>query len=102
LFTTGKGGVGSSGDVIFSPTGAAKAIEAKIAQELGKAKIEIVIACYLFTSSDLTDAVVDARKRGVKVSCLFDGRQAPIFPDKIQALKTAGAKIKLVTLNGSN
>jgi phosphatidylserine/phosphatidylglycerophosphate/cardiolipin synthase-like enzyme len=101
IFTQGKGGVGSTNDIVFAPTGAQKAIEKRIAAELAKAKTEIVCAMYLFTSTDLSKAMVDALQRGVKVSFLFDARQEKVYKDKYTLFKNAGADIKLVTLGGS-
>lgn len=101
LFTTGKGGVGTTNDIVFAPTGASKGIEKRIVAEMAKAKTEMVIAMYLFTSTDLTNAAVAALQRHVKVTLLFDARQKHLYNDKYTTLKNAGADIKLVTLGGS-
>src|SRR5207237_4135111 len=70
LFTSGQGGVASTADALFSPTGSAKGLEARIVQEIGAAKTEIVVAMFEFTSTEIESALADAVARGVKVSIL--------------------------------
>jgi phosphatidylserine/phosphatidylglycerophosphate/cardiolipin synthase-like enzyme len=104
LWTTGKGGVGSAGDVVFAPTGSAELVEQRIATELGQAQHEIVLAEYLFTSKTLVQAVESAIQRGVAVSVLMDANQDKSVPnDKLdaQTLKSAGASLRLVYLQGT-
>jgi phosphatidylserine/phosphatidylglycerophosphate/cardiolipin synthase-like enzyme len=100
LWTSGTGGVGSSGDVVFSPS-ATKAIEARIVREIQAAQHEIVVAMYLMTSTDCTNAIVAALQRGVHVSMLFDAKQVHIYQANETAVKNAGASVKVVNLGGS-
>ncbi len=58
--------------VFFSPDGGAT--EA-VVRELGNAKTEILVQAYTFTSAPIANALVDAHKRGVKVTVLLDGSQ---------------------------
>lgn len=55
--------------VYFSPNGGCT--EA-IVKEIGKAKQEILVQAYSFTSKDIAKALVDAHKRGVKTEIILD------------------------------
>ncbi|RJP22703.1 MAG: phospholipase D family protein [Deltaproteobacteria bacterium] len=59
-------------DVFFSPRGGAT--EA-VVRELGNAKKEILVQAYSFTSAPIAKALVDAHKRGVKVTVVLDKSQ---------------------------
>jgi PLD-like domain len=59
-------------EVFFSPHGGAT--EAVI-HELGNAKQEILVQAYSFTSAPIAKALVDAHKRGVKVTVVLDRSQ---------------------------
>jgi phosphatidylserine/phosphatidylglycerophosphate/cardiolipin synthase-like enzyme len=55
--------------VFFSPKGGC---EAAVAGELKKARREILVQAYSFTSEALTSGLIDAKKRGVDVQILLD------------------------------
>ncbi len=55
--------------VYFSPNGGCTDA---IVRELGKAKQEILVQAYSFTSKDIAKALVDAHKRGVKIDIILD------------------------------
>src|ERR1039458_7392336 len=55
--------------VYFSPHGGCT--EA-IVREIGKAKSEILVQAYSFTSKDIAKALVDAKKRNVHVEIILD------------------------------
>jgi phosphatidylserine/phosphatidylglycerophosphate/cardiolipin synthase-like enzyme len=55
--------------VYFSPNGGC--MDA-IVKEIGKAKQEILVQAYSFTSKDIAKALVDAHKRGVKTEINLD------------------------------
>jgi phosphatidylserine/phosphatidylglycerophosphate/cardiolipin synthase-like enzyme len=55
--------------VHFSPKGGC---QEAVVQEIRKAHREILVQAYSFTSDPLTRALVDAKKRGVKVEVLLD------------------------------
>lgn len=59
-------------DVYFSPTGGATYA---IIRELDAAKSEIFVQAYSFTSKPIAKALVDARKRGLKVEVVLDKSQ---------------------------
>lgn len=69
--SAGPGGTPSI-DVFFSPRGGAT--EA-IVKEIGSAKQEILVQAYSFTSAPIAKALVDAHKRGVKVTVVLDKSQ---------------------------
>jgi phosphatidylserine/phosphatidylglycerophosphate/cardiolipin synthase-like enzyme len=58
--------------VFFSPHGGAT--EA-VVRELGNAKMEIFVQAYSFTSAPIAKALVNAHKRGVKVTVVLDRSQ---------------------------
>jgi phosphatidylserine/phosphatidylglycerophosphate/cardiolipin synthase-like enzyme len=55
--------------VHFSPKGGCKDA---IVQELAKARKEILVQAYSFTSDPLTNGLVEAKKRGIHVEILLD------------------------------
>jgi len=58
--------------VYFSPNGGATDA---IIQEIGKAKLEILVQAYSFTSQPIAKALLSAYKRGVKVQAILDKSQ---------------------------
>src|SRR6185369_12387340 len=59
-------------DAYFSPRGGAT--EA-IIKEISSAKSEILVQAYSFTSTAISKALVDARKRGIKIEAVLDKSQ---------------------------
>ncbi len=59
-------------DTYFSPHGGAT--EA-IVTEINNARSEILVQAYSFTSSPIAKALVDARKRGMKIEVIMDKSQ---------------------------
>jgi phosphatidylserine/phosphatidylglycerophosphate/cardiolipin synthase-like enzyme len=55
--------------VYFSPNGGATYA---IVEEIGKAKSEILVQAYSFTSKEIAKALVDAHKRGVHTEIILD------------------------------
>lgn len=64
--------VSASTEVCFTP---GKDCTAMLSGELGKAKKEVLIQAYYFTSESLAKAVLSARKRGVRVLVILDRSQ---------------------------
>ena len=56
-------------NAFFSPKGGC---QDALVQEVGKARREILVQAYSFTSSQLANALVEAKKRGVHVAILLD------------------------------
>ncbi len=59
-------------DVFFSPHGG---VTEAVVRELGNAKKEILVQAYSFTSAPIAKALVDAYKRGVRVTAILDKSQ---------------------------
>jgi phosphatidylserine/phosphatidylglycerophosphate/cardiolipin synthase-like enzyme len=82
----------------FSPNGG---IEQQILSKLGGATDTVEVAAYAFTNQNIAQSLLDAVKRGVKVSLVMDrsqtkGTQASIHDD----LQQAGAAIRLISPPG--
>ena len=82
----------------FSPNGG---IEQQIISKLGSAADTIEVAAYAFTNQNIAQSLLDAIKRGIKVSVVMDrsqtkGTQASIHDE----LQQAGAAIRLVSPPG--
>lgn len=59
-------------DVYFSPNGGATDA---IVREISNAHSEILVQAYSFTSASIAKALVEAKKRGVKIEAVFDRSQ---------------------------
>lgn len=59
-------------EVFFSPDGGATAA---VVRELDAARSEILVQAYSFTSRPIAKALVEAKKRGVKVEVVLDKSQ---------------------------
>jgi len=59
-------------DAFFSPKGGATAA---VVRELDAARSEILVQAYSFTSKPIAKALIDAKKRGVKVVVVLDKSQ---------------------------
>lgn len=81
----------------FSPLGKCSNY---IVRELVQAKKEILVAVYAFTSDELANAMVQARKRGVSVQVVVD-REFDIGNQKSKAKFLEGQKILLKRVAGT-
>lgn len=91
-------------EVLFAPTGDKRILQNRIADEIGAAKKEVVVAMYQFTSTRIADALVRAKKRGIDVRVLIDGCQeadSGPWDDAIQALEKGGVSIRRVFADGN-
>jgi phosphatidylserine/phosphatidylglycerophosphate/cardiolipin synthase-like enzyme len=59
-------------EIFFSPNGGATDA---ITREIGKARQEILVQAYSFTSKPIAKALVDAKKRGISVIAVLDKSQ---------------------------
>jgi phosphatidylserine/phosphatidylglycerophosphate/cardiolipin synthase-like enzyme len=59
-------------EVFFSPNGGATE---DVVREIGKARQEVLVQAYSFTSKPIAKALLDAHKRGVKVMAVLDKSQ---------------------------
>jgi phosphatidylserine/phosphatidylglycerophosphate/cardiolipin synthase-like enzyme len=73
--------------VFFSPKGGATDA---VVHELGNAKTEILVQAYSFTSAPIAKALVDAHKRGVKVTVVLDRSQRTAKYSSATFLHNAG------------
>lgn len=80
----------------FSPVGKCSAY---IIRELEQAKKEILVAVYAFTSDELANAMVQARKRGVSVQVVID-REFDLGNQKSKGKFLEGQRILLKRLSG--
>lgn len=86
------GPVSSTGtiEVFFSPQGGAT--EAVVV-EIGKARQEILLQAYSFTSKPIAKALTDARKRGVKIDAVLDKSNATAKYSAATFLANAGIPV---------
>ena len=80
----------------FSPVGKCSGY---IIRELEQAKKEILVAVYAFTSDELANAMVQARKRGVSVQVVVD-REFDMGNQKSKGKFLEGQRILLKRLSG--
>ena len=64
---------GATAEVYFSPNGGCTDA---IVAEIGKAKNEVLVQAYSFTSAPIADALVEAHMRGLNVEVILDKSQA--------------------------
>ena len=81
----------SSIDVHFSPAGGC---ESRIVEEIGKAEKQINVQIYIFTSKSISDALVKAKKRGVKVQVILDKSQEKQTYGRWPVLRRDGVDIR--------
>ncbi|HWL91935.1 MAG TPA: phospholipase D family protein [Phycisphaerae bacterium] len=77
-------------DVIFSPGGGC---QERIAEEISNAEETLRIQAFYFTSRPITDAVVEAKKRGVDVKVILDKSQEKMTYGSWRILKREGIPI---------
>jgi len=83
---------------LFSPSGG---VEREIISMIGSAAQSIEMAAYAFTNEDIAKALLDAVKRGVKVSVVLDrsetkGQQASLHDQ----LESAGTDVRVISPAG--
>lgn len=77
-------------DVLFSPDGGC---EDRIVEEIDKAKKTIRVQMYFFTSKAIADALIEARKRGLKVEVILDKSQEKMTYGRFRVLRRAGVSV---------
>ena len=78
--------------VHFSPKGGATAA---IVNRVNLAEKEILVMAYNYASTDIADALIAAKNRGVKVTLVIDGKQPTANGNKLQYTKDHGVPIFL-------
>lgn len=79
--------------------------EAAIRREVASAKSEIKVAIYCITRRSIAGSLVDAAKRGVKVSVKYDAKQAGDISDMaalVRQMKAAGIVCQAIRMKGEN
>ncbi|RME03571.1 MAG: phospholipase D family protein [Planctomycetota bacterium] len=79
--------------VYFSPRGGA---EKAILQLIRSAREEILVAIYMFTNRAIAGKLIDAAKRGVRVSVLLDAKQKNIPYSQAKTLERYRIDIRYV------
>jgi phosphatidylserine/phosphatidylglycerophosphate/cardiolipin synthase-like enzyme len=77
-------------DAIFSPGGGC---QERIAEEIGSAEKTLRIQAFYFTSKPITEAVVEAKKRGVAVTVVLDKSQEKMTYGSWRILKREGVPV---------
>jgi phospholipase D len=67
---------------------------------INAAKNNILVQAYSFTSKNITDSLIQAHRRGVKVSVLIDRTSITSRGSEIPALKDAGISVSVCKVPG--
>ena len=81
----------------FSPKGG---ISSRIVQEIQSAQITIDIEMYTFTRTEIANALIAARNRGVAVRLLADSNEAAASNSVVPHLEAAGIPVKRTSGGG--
>lgn len=71
-----------------------------IANVISEAKSSIYVQAYGFTSGEITQALINAYKKGIKVNILLDRSNTSAKYSKMKSLKKAGIKVMIDTIPG--
>lgn len=71
-----------------------------ITSEILQAKDVILVQAYSFTSKEITDALINAKKTGISVKVLLDKSNVSGKGSKMQELKDAGIDVKIDEVSG--
>lgn len=83
---------GASYDLGFSPGGSSLEV---VLKAIKSAKATLDVACYEFTSRDISEALESAAHRGVKVRVVADYKAANDRYSQVPILKAAGIPVRL-------
>jgi phosphatidylserine/phosphatidylglycerophosphate/cardiolipin synthase-like enzyme len=82
--------LGASWSVYFSPRGGCTAA---IVAEIGKAKSNIIVQAYSFTSEPIAAALLAAQRRGIAVAVIVDKAQEGSQHSQADEVAAAGARV---------
>jgi phosphatidylserine/phosphatidylglycerophosphate/cardiolipin synthase-like enzyme len=85
---------GHASEVIFSPDGG---VREEILKRIHQSKVTIDVSMFVFTSTPMAEALIDAHKRGVRVRVLRDRNQSKIADDRNADLQHYGVLVHLLT-----
>jgi len=77
-------------DVLFSPGGGCAE---RIVEEIGAAKETVRVQVYIFTSKPIANALIAAKKRGVRVEVILDKSQEKMTYGRFRVLRRAGIPV---------
>lgn len=77
-------------DVLFSPEGGC---QARIVEEIGRAKKRVLVQAYFFTSKPIAEALIEAQQRGVECEVIADASQEKMTYGRLPVLRRAGVKV---------
>ncbi len=77
-------------DVLFSPDGGC---QARIVEEIGKAKKYVRVQAYFFTSKPIAEALIEAHGRGVECEVIADASQEKMTYGRLPVLRQAGVTV---------
>lgn len=84
-------------DIRFSPRGGSLQL---ILDSLAKAQAHIYVHAYSFTSKEITEALIKAHLRGVKVLVIADKRESKNRYCRLQELKNVGIQVRIDKVSG--
>jgi phosphatidylserine/phosphatidylglycerophosphate/cardiolipin synthase-like enzyme len=85
-------------EIHFAPSGVRRLLEERISAEIERARDEVVVAMFHFTSGRIVDALAARRRAGVRVAVLLDASQAE--EGFIGRLRDLGMEVRRVTPRG--
>lgn len=89
-------GTGEVSTCFTSPTGCGTVI----ANQISKAQDSIYVQAYGFTSGEITHALIEAHKRGVKVRVLLDKSNIGAKHSRMRNLRKAGIEVDIDHISG--
>ncbi|MFN3485111.1 MAG: phospholipase D-like domain-containing protein [Planctomycetota bacterium] len=85
-------------EALFAPTGEACGLQERLAAEIGRARVEILVAMFHMTSERLAEALAARRRAGVSVRILLDAAQAQ--EGWVERLRALGLDVRRVIPRG--
>jgi phosphatidylserine/phosphatidylglycerophosphate/cardiolipin synthase-like enzyme len=77
-------------EVLFSPNGGCRE---RIVEEIGKATERVRVQVYIFSSKEIADAIIEAKKRGLDCEIIVDRSQEKMAYGRLPVMKKAGVAI---------
>lgn len=77
-------------DVLFSPYGGCTD---RIVEEIGNAEKRVLVQAFYFTSKPIAEAIVEAKKRGVRCMVIADKSQEKMTYGRLPVLRRGGVSV---------
>lgn len=84
-------------DICFSPRGGGLEL---VLKTLAQAQDHVYVHVYSFTSQEITEALINAHLRGVRVLVIADKRESKSRYCRLQALVEAGIEVRIDKVSG--